>query len=83
MKLAEVKTIYESNARQVAATMRKNADAIERGEHGDVQAVVSVMLVSKNGSDAIEVFGLGETTYWNSLGVLQAGISKLTRMIQE
>ena len=80
--LAEVKTIYESNARQVVETMRRNADAIERGEHGDVQAVVSVMLVAKNGVDTVEVFGLGETSYWPSIGILQAGVSRLTGMIK-
>lgn len=80
MALAEVKTIYESNASQVAETMRKNAEAIESGEYGDIRCAVTV-IVGGVGIETVEVFGLGKTDFWDSLGVLQGGISKLNRMI--
>lgn len=80
MALAEVKTIYESNASQVAETLRKNADDIERGAYGDVRCAVMV-IVGGEGIETVEVFGLGKTNFWDSLGVLQGGISKLNRMI--
>lgn len=80
MALAEVKTLYASNASQVAETLRKNADAIERGEYGQVRCAVMV-IVGGNDVENIDVFGMGNTNFWDSLGVLQGGISKLNRMI--
>jgi hypothetical protein len=80
-ELAEVKVIYESNCRKVVDTMRSNANSIERGEKGEVKAIVYVMLTVVDGVEQIQVFGLGETEYWHSLGILQGGVKKLSEML--
>lgn len=81
MALAEFKTLYESNYRQIAETLRNNADAIEAGKFGKVSVAVYVLLTVKDGREEIEVFGLGDTDYWKSVGILQGGLQKLLRMI--
>lgn len=81
MPLAEVKTIYKSNCLQIAETMRNNADAIESGDFGESEALVMVLLTALDGRQEIDVFGLGDTNYWQSLGILHGGIQKLARML--
>ncbi len=53
--LAEVKSIYSTNFRQVAATLRVIADGLDKGEYGEVTEAAVVMKVP----DGIDMFGLG------------------------
>jgi hypothetical protein len=83
-KLAEVVSIFESNSTQIVETLRRNADAVERGDFGECDAAVTVLVHSNSeGIQTVSVFGLGHTDLWHSLGVLQGGMAKLTGMIPE
>lgn len=53
--MTQIVRIYDSNQRDVVATLRKIADNIEAGSYGDV---LEAALVLNGGS--VEVFGLGE-----------------------
>lgn len=69
-----VKTIYESNFRDVPATLRRIADEIEAGSYGEVSCVGLVLL-----GDSLEVFGIGPDSEAPSIAlVLNAGVMKLT-----
>lgn len=69
-----VKTLYESNFRDVPATLRRIADEIEAGSYGDVGCAGLVLL-----GGSLEVFGMGPDSEAPSVAlVLNAGAMKLT-----
>lgn len=74
-----VVTLHESNFRDPVATLRKIADDIEAGAHGEVGAVGVVVL-----GDTMEVFGFGEDSEAPSIALLlHAGFLRLSRAIEE
>jgi len=77
----ELVQLYENNFRDVPAMLRRFADDIEAGKHGEVSRVATVMVTDSNGVERVEVFGWGKTEYWDTLGILGAGVHKLHRMI--
>lgn len=58
----------------IPARMRGAADAIEAGEHGDVQAGVAVVI---DGNGVPVIFGWGKTTDIHSIGLLHLGAAWL------
>ncbi len=69
--LSVVETLYESNMRDIPATMRYVADQIEAGEFGHVGEAAFVLM-----GDKVEVFGWGEIQDGCTTAVLlQAGAS--------
>lgn len=81
-QLAKVETLYESNFRDVPATLRKIAEEIESGAYGAVPSAALVLLCARSDNlGSPEVFGLGEGGFWATLGHLQAGIAKAQSMI--
>lgn len=78
-KLAEVKTLYRNNYRDVSNTLRVIADEIENGKHGPVRHV-AVVLLQENG--AVEnVFGAGSAEPLETAGLLNAGAAYITNMV--
>ena len=76
--LAEVVTLYETNARQhPVETLHKIADAIENGEYDEVRSI-TVVLEKSDGS--IVSFGLGDQGILRAIGVLQLAITQLANM---
>lgn len=74
MKLAEVHTLYETNARSIPDMLRQAADGIENeadGSYSPTTAMVAVQ-VAENGS--INIYGWGETNDYHALGLLQRGV---------
>jgi len=69
-----VETLYESNFRDSAATLRKIADEIEAGDFGEVGCVgVSIL------GDRLRVFGAGPDSEGPSVAmVLHAGFMQLS-----
>lgn len=58
-RLAEVVTLYQSNARDIPAMLRRLADEVEKGvmgAHGDITEVAVVTW-----GDRLCVFGFGDT----------------------
>ena len=79
MAVAEVVTLFESNYRDPAATLRRLADQIEAGDFGDVGCAGLVIL-----GNSCEVFGMGRDSEAPSVGMLlHAGFMKLSRAIEE
>lgn len=75
---AEVITLYESNFRDPAATLRKIADEIEGGKHGHVGCLAVALL-----GDTFEVFGAGEDSDGPSVcTLLQAGVTRIVNSIE-
>ena len=83
MPLAEVKTLYQSNARNVPEMLRKLAADIEEGVHGQVEGLTSVMISGKDGVQKCDVFAFGDLggNYYDALGILAVGTKTLTEMI--
>jgi hypothetical protein len=78
MKLAEVVTLYENNASNIAAMMRDAADSIE-GETDDdnrTEAVIAVQ-IAENG--AIKVYGWGATDSMKAIATLELGKADMIR----
>lgn len=72
MKVVE---LYNSNFRDVVATLRGIADAIEDNKYGPVGCAALVLL-----GDTLEVFGMGPDSEAPSVGMLlNAGVMKLTK----
>lgn len=72
-RLAEVSTIYSSNFRDVAATLRQLADRVETG---DLQGTDELVIVAMTPS-GLEVFGLGSVDAVNAHYLLCCGAAKL------
>jgi hypothetical protein len=75
--LAEVHTLYETNAADIPAMLRMAADNIESGRT-PTQAIVAVV-VDIDGD--ISVLGWGETNSMDTLATLQLGIANMTRRL--
>ncbi|MDH7638949.1 hypothetical protein [Sphingomonas oryzagri] len=81
MKLAEVVTLYESNARDIPAMLRTAAASIEsEADEGfsPTRAIVAVQ-VAENGK--IQVYGWGETEAMDSIALLNMGAASLTHTL--
>lgn len=74
-----VVSLYPSNFRDVAGTLRQIADRVENGDFGEVGAAGVVLL-----GNTMEVFGLGEDSDAPSTGLLlHAGFMRLSRSLEE
>ena len=78
MKLAEVITLYDKNASNIAAMMRDAADSIETetDEDNQTEAVVAVQIAA-NG--AVKVYGWGATDSMKAIATLELGKADLIR----
>ena len=71
--LAEVHTLYPTNFRDPAATLRVIAEEIEAGKHGEVTQIAVVLLGS-----TCEVFGAGPDADGSTIAtLLQAGAQRM------
>ena len=79
--LAEVHTIYETNARSIPDMLRQSADSIEsEGSEGYANTIAMVAVQLTDNGD-IQVYGWGNTTSIHALGVLHAGAQKIGSMV--
>lgn len=78
MALAEVVPLFESNFRDVPATLRTIADEIENGEWGEVTDATFLLL-----GDKLEIFGMGKNSDAGTTSLmLQAGLLRLARAVE-
>jgi len=69
--IAEVKTIYEVNARQVVECLRNAANSIEQGKCPfEIRGAV---LVVAGRAREVDVYSWGELDNFSTLGVLERG----------
>jgi len=83
VKLAEVHTLYESNAAQIPEMLRTAADSIETEESegfDPTRAVVAVQ-IGENGN--VRVYGWGKTDTMDSIALLHLGAAQLTNSLLE
>jgi hypothetical protein len=77
VKLAEVVTLYDSNARTpIPDQMRIAADTIE-SETDDNDKTVAMVFVQLHESGDVQVVGIGDTDELHSLGCLTRALAKL------
>lgn len=81
-RLALVETIYDKNASDVPAMLRKSADSIEAETENDdrTRAMMGVQLTH---GGVIAIYGWGAIDRFTAIGVLQAAITKLTDCVEE
>ena len=79
--LAEVHTIYETNARSIPDMLRQSADSIETETVEGYSPTVAMVAVQLSENGEIQVYGWGDTTTIHALGVLHAGAQKIGQMV--
>lgn len=81
-ELSLVATLYDKNASDVPAMLRKSADSIEAETDEDdrTRAMVGVQL---SHGEVISIYGWGALDRFTAIGVLQSAITKLTDGVQE
>lgn len=81
-KLATVHTLYDANASDVPAMLRKSADSIE-SETDDNDRTKAMIGVQVTHSGAVAIYGWGATDRFAAIGALQAAIVKLCDVVEE
>lgn len=76
-QLAEVVTLYESNARDPEAMARKLADNIRDGDFGEIRSVGAVI---ERTDGKVIVFGWKDTGLLRTLGLFQLAVHWLCTM---
>lgn len=74
--VAEVVTLYETNANHITDMMRQCADRIEAETDAD-DRTVAMIAIRVTESDDIELFGWGQTDDFHCLGVLSMASARL------
>lgn len=76
--LAPVTTLFATNFRDIATTLRVIADQIEAGDYGEVKEGALVL-----SGASLEVFGLGETNHdgGSTHLILHCGATKLQNAV--
>lgn len=78
--VAEVKTIYEMNARQVVEQMRQAADNIEAGKC-DFEVRGAILIIAGK-TRAVDVYSWGELDNFSTLGVLERASRHVHEVIE-
>ena len=77
-KLAEVHTLYETNARSIADMLKQAAATIET-ETDDDDRTKSMVTVQIHESGAVQIYGWGETDDVHAIGALHLGIAEILK----
>lgn len=79
--LAEVHTIYETNARSIPDMLRSAAENIESEETEGYVRTSAMIAVQVSEDGQIQVYGWGTTDSLHALGALTAGAQSIGGMI--
>lgn len=74
--VAEVITLYDSNANHIPAMLRKRAEMIEAETEADDRTVAMIAVTVTESGD-LEVYGWGDTDDFHCLGVLAMASARL------
>jgi len=74
--VAEVITLYDTNANHIPAMLRKRAELIEVETEEDDRTVAMIAIEVTESGD-IEVYGWGDTNEFHCLGVLAMASARL------
>ena len=75
-KLAEVVTLYDTNANHIPDMLRKRADAIEAETDADDRTIATIFIEVTESGD-LEIYGFGKTDDFHCLGVLAMASARL------
>lgn len=73
MKLAEVHTLYETNARSIPDMLREAASNIETEVEGGFSPTIAMVAVQLTENGNVQIYGWGDTDDLRALGLLQRG----------
>lgn len=79
-KLAEVKTLYVSNARQIPEMMRKLAGEVERPPVPGVHVDQALCVIRDSCTGRFNVYGWGDVTIDSSLSLLAQAQQQLVQV---
>lgn len=80
--LAEVHTIYETNARSIPDMLREAADNIEaEAQDPDASQTKAVVAIQLTECGQVQVYGWGETDDLHALGLIECGKAELIGML--
>ena len=79
-ELAEVHTIYESNARSISDMLRQSADSIELQASEDLPPTVAMVAVRLMENGEIDCYGWGDTSDIHAIGLLHLGLVEVARI---
>jgi len=74
--IAEVVTLYGTNASHITDMLRKRADAIEAETDADDKTVALIAIEVTQSGD-LEIYGWGDTNDFHCLGVLAMASARL------
>lgn len=69
--------IYETNARDIQAMLRKAADSIDEEQAGE--RTESAIYIRYLEDESVDIYGWGKLNYLEAIGILQKAISALSR----
>lgn len=75
-KIAEVITLYDTNANHITDMLRKRAEAID-AETDEDDKTVAVIAIEVTESGDLEIYGFGKTDDFHCLGVLAMASARL------
>lgn len=79
ISVPKLHVVYPTNFREVVPTLRRVADEIEAGEHGDVSSLGIVLM-----GNSMEVFGMGVDADGPAIALLfQAAALRFAKAIEE
>jgi|DEB19_MinimDraft_3_1074340.scaffolds.fasta_scaffold278122_2 hypothetical protein len=81
--IAEVATLYETNARSIPDMLRQAADSIEEEASEDCSPTVAMVAVQISESGQVHVYGWGDTDDLRAIGLMERGKHSLLASIEE
>ena len=80
--LAEVHTLYETNARSVPDMLRQAADNIETETLEGYAATKAIFAIQLTGNGAIQIYGWGDCDNMSALAMIERGKAALMQTFE-
>lgn len=81
-RLAEVVTLYDTNASDIPGMLRQSADSIE-AETDENDRTKAMMGAQMTHDGAIAIYGWGSVDRFTAIGILQAAVANLCDVVEE
>lgn len=84
MALAEVRTLYATNCRDIAEMLRGAADNIElEQDHPECSPTKAVAMIQLSEDGQVNVYGWGATDDFHALGLIERGKHELLSLMSD
>jgi len=81
--IAEVVTLYDTNARSIPDMLRQAADSMESEASDDCSPTVAMVAVQLTESGEVQIYGWGDTDDLRAVGLLERGKHSLIAGVEE